>query len=361
MIPVIFGVALFAIVANLLLVILWNFNFKKYKKTNQRPFVSILVAARNEEENIRDCIESLLLQSYPKHKYEILIGDDDSDDNTWSISNEYATNNENIRVLRIKKNLGKAKGKANVLAHLARSSQGDVYLITDADIRAGKRWVEGMVEKLGPETGIINGFTVVEGNLMQRYEWAHALGMVKVLNDLGESVTGIGNNMLVTKQAYASVGGYESISFSLTEDYALYKQVVKKGFETKNVLSETTTAVSEPKNGLLGLLQQRKRWMTGAVQLPWYVVAILLLLGIYYPAIITLFYFMPLTAMYVFLVKLIFQSLFIKQVLNRSKSKTKGGFLIFELYAGFMAILAMVYYLIPGKIEWKGRSYDKSG
>ena len=53
----------------------------------QKLPVSIIVPARNEEDNLSSCLESLLHQSYPKELYEIILVDDDSDDNTAAIVN----------------------------------------------------------------------------------------------------------------------------------------------------------------------------------------------------------------------------------------------------------------------------------
>lgn len=360
MIYIILAIAACGFLINIFLVIFWAGKFKVYPPQNQQPYVSIFIAARNEEDNLMRCIESLKKQYYPVHQYEILIGNDGSEDNTLEIAYQLAQKHENVQVINITTEVGQARGKANVLAQLAHQAKGKYFLITDADIAVNNNWIKSMVSQVDQDVGIVNGFTVVENNLMQYYEWAHALGMIKVVYDLGQPVSAIGNNMLITKEAYISTGGYENIKFSLTEDYAIFKAVSEKGYKLKQVVNKDVLAFSLPAKSLWHLLHQRKRWMTGAVRLPWFVVLILLLEGLYYPAIIALFILVPMAALYIFLSKLLFQSLFIKLVLKKVDLSLKGGLLIYELYAALISILSMIFYLVPGKVDWKGRKYKKT-
>ncbi|MGK7391703.1 MAG: glycosyltransferase [Candidatus Cyclobacteriaceae bacterium M2_1C_046] len=360
MIYAILAIASFGLIINLLLIIFWTRNFKTYPVKQKQPFVSVLIAARNEEKNLARCINALVKQNYPLHHFEILIGNDQSEDNTLNVARKLSDEFENVHVINITAGAGEAKGKANVLAQLAKKAKGEYYLITDADIAVNENWIKAMVNQVDKGIGIVNGFTVVENNLMQYYEWAHALGMVKVIHDAGQPVTAIGNNMLITKEAYRSTGGYENIKFSLTEDYAIFKEVSGKGYQLRQAVNKDTLAYSLPAKNLLHLLHQRKRWMTGAVQLPWFVVLILLLEGLYYPAIIALLILAPMTGLYIFLSKLLVQSIFIKLVLKKVDLSLKGGLLIYEIYAGFITLFSMIFYLLPGKINWKGRKYKKT-
>ena len=53
------------------------------------PFISIIVAARNEEKNIGNCIQSLINQTYPESKFEIIVTDDHSTDNTVAVIHSF--------------------------------------------------------------------------------------------------------------------------------------------------------------------------------------------------------------------------------------------------------------------------------
>ena len=84
------------------------------------PRVSILIAARDEEASLPRCLASLRNLDYPQDLLEILVGDDGSTDRTAAVAvaamQGFAGQ---FRVVSITDTLGQARGKANVLAHLA--------------------------------------------------------------------------------------------------------------------------------------------------------------------------------------------------------------------------------------------------
>jgi len=348
------------ILYNLILIIRWQSFFKEYpsQESESCPFVSILVAVRNEERNIERCLNSLLHQNYPKDNYEILVGDDQSDDHSLKILREYERNNSCVKVLPIETTAGNARGKANVLAELSKLAMGKHYLITDADIKLPTTWIKGMIAGLRANIGIVVGFTRIEDNHWQNIDWLFALGMVKVFTDASTPVTGMGNNMLVTKEAYESVGGYETIPFSVTEDYELFRQVSRKGYKTIHVASKEVLASSKSIRGFYNLLIQRKRWMKGAVRLPWPIKILLLLNALYFPAIISAIIINPIIGVLIGLFKLTVQSIFIRLVADKLKIPLSTfRITIFEFYSLIVTIATSLYYLIPTGVKWKGRKY----
>ena len=69
------------LLADLSLIVLWQINYKNAEDgISDTPFISVLIAARNEEDNLADCLESILAVDYPKDRFEILVGDDKSED-----------------------------------------------------------------------------------------------------------------------------------------------------------------------------------------------------------------------------------------------------------------------------------------
>jgi len=95
--------------------------------------VSVLIPARNEEENLEKCLESLLVQTYTN--YEVIVLDDQSTDRTWEIITGYAKRcPELIRAVK-----GKPlprdgwNGKPFAMQQLSEYARGDYFLFTDAD------------------------------------------------------------------------------------------------------------------------------------------------------------------------------------------------------------------------------------
>ena len=346
------------LLTNIILIILWLTNFRKYSSIqNNLPKVSILIPARNEELNIRRCLDSAISLNYPAEQLEILVGNDDSQDKTLEIINSFKDNSL-IRIIPIEPDYNGLKGKANVLAQLAKKAKGEYYFMTDADIALPKNWIQQHLGAMQNRVGMTVGVTGVRDSPLQNIDWIFSISMLKVVTDLGGFVTGIGNNMAVSKQAYWSVGGYENIPFSIIEDYELSKQIKQKGYQCSLIYQLDALAISQPIIGFTNLLKQRKRWMRGAVQLPWFMILLLFIQGVFSVAIIILSFISFSTALLIFIAKWITQFFFIKLFSNKIRVKIRLlDTLLFELYYPVVSICTIIYFLIPGKIKWKGRHY----
>ena len=121
--------------------------------------VSILIAARNEEQNIIRCLQAIDSQDYPKDKLDVLIGDDDSGDGTAALAQGFIEGRPHFRLLPIRLQIAGLRGKTNVLAQLARQATGDFFLVTDADVCVPPTWVRGMLAEFAPQTGVVSGVT----------------------------------------------------------------------------------------------------------------------------------------------------------------------------------------------------------
>jgi cellulose synthase/poly-beta-1,6-N-acetylglucosamine synthase-like glycosyltransferase len=350
------------VLTDLLLIFLWQVNFKEANPIlNELPSVDILIAARNEEENIQACIDSLLSLDYPKDKLTIWLGDDDSTDTTWQSIQSYASKHHHIIASQITKQSIIGNGKANVLAQLARKGKGDWIFITDADINVPNNWIKAMLAGADKENALITGTSLVVGDswlaTFQRLDWLYATSMLKVISDLDIPVTTMGNNMAITRSAYYEVGGFEGLPFSVTEDLEIFK-AVKKKHSTINLFSKEVLNRSTPQQSFMDLLLQRKRWMRGAFELPFELLSILLLQAFYLPAIITLVTINPLVGLLFWLGKWLTKYIF--NIIAAKKLEEKVSLFdsfVTECYLMFFSVVSVLYYFWPGKIYWKGRTY----
>jgi len=97
----------------------------------KKPLISILIPARNEEKNIKDCLISLAKQNYSN--IEILVLDDDSSDDTASIIKNISKKFKNIRLIKGKPLKDGWTGKNYACHQLYRKSKGEYLFFTDAD------------------------------------------------------------------------------------------------------------------------------------------------------------------------------------------------------------------------------------
>ncbi|AHM59397.1 glycosyl transferase family protein [Flammeovirgaceae bacterium 311] len=331
------------------------------------PYVAVLVPVRNEEEHLPACLQSLLRLQYPPEKLLILLGNDASTDATLSVAEQWSEKHPQIRVYTIEHTLGRARGKANVLAQLVHAcpAEVDYFFMTDADIRPDPQWIKGLLQGLAPGVGLVNGTTTVGGDSFwarwQQTEWAVALGLAKAYTYLprfGRTLTAIGNNMLISREAYRATGGYEAIPFSITEDFELMQQLDQKGYKTVHLMNRASSAVTEPVLNAAALLHQRKRWMTGALRMPLLMVAMLSGQYLFFLAIVLLLWQQPLLGILLLSLKLLAQYLLTKTVLERTgiKQLPKAG-LFYELYSFLLNLVLLMFYFLPIPINWKDRNY----
>ncbi len=328
------------------------------------PFISIFLAVRNEVHTVNQTLNSLEALNYPDDKYEVLMGDDGSDDGSSKILKAWDKETNNFFYVSIEPNQDDLDAKANVLAQLADRARGKYYMVTDADAQVPETWIVKHLSCLKEGVGIQSGFSLVKPDSffssMQMLDWGLALGMVKIISGWDIPVTAVGNNMIFSKEAYEKVGGYRSIPFSLTEDFALFREIVKKGFNFQQLANEESMVRTNAISGFWNLLNQRKRWMRGAMELPPFMKTLLVIQALYFPCMLIMIFINPLVAIPLFGLKITIQSLFISKILDRlNQYMPLGHLFIFEIYNGVLSIALMIYYLLPLPVKWKGRKYAK--
>lgn len=107
--------------------------------SDQTPKVSVIIPAYNEEETIRSCLESVSDQSYQNDRYEIIVVDNGSSDDTYSLARRYSDlaliENEN-------------KGSYSARNRGLEAATGDIITFTDADCEPSKDWIKNGVTRL---------------------------------------------------------------------------------------------------------------------------------------------------------------------------------------------------------------------
>lgn len=338
------------------------------------PEISIWVACRNEEKNIVQCLTSLVNLKYPQEKIQILVGNDQSTDKTKDLVLafiesyaseilEYNDKKAQIQLIDIVDDDSGLKAKARVMAQLDKFATGNYYLITDADVEMNANWALGLLGSLSSDMGVASGTTMVKSEgawgWLQEIDWAYFMGLLNLISFSGIPATAVGNNMILKKEAYWETGGYGKIQFSITEDYKLYSEICKKGWKWNNVMRPEVLAFSDKIEGFIPLLHQRKRWLSGGKELPWYW---WLLFGIY-----GLFYFvMPILlvvnvqlGLIFWLIKFSLQTIQINKIyalLGQLKSPLTKH-ISYEFYMFLITIGTAIFFFSPAKTIWKERKY----
>ena len=327
------------------------------------PFVTVMIAARNEEDNILACLGSVNQLTYPKDRLEVLVGNDHSEDQTKALIEGFILDKPWFRLVDIGENMGEAQGKANVLAHLTKQARGEYFFFTDADIQLPRGWVENMLEGFDRRTGVVTGFTVIKGSQLfghlQSVDWVYSLGLVSLISDLGIPVSTLGNNMAVTRKAYLATKGYEHLPFSITEDHQLFHEIVQQGYRFKQFMEKEVTAITAPVPDIWHWLHQRKRWMNAAFHSALPLQVFMLLQVLFYPLITFIYHFSPLFAFALLISRLVLQSMYIDVMATRVLQRGVGwSVFLYDFYTIILQTLLLLFYFLPVKINWKNRQYQ---
>lgn len=243
----------------------WN-TIKEYKSTTTpSTFVSVIIAARNEESTLPLLLHDLNTQTYPKHLFEVIIIDDYSTDNTALLSKSFDGIHQQMILPDVPP---EASSKKAAITSGIKKAKGALLLITDADCRVGKDWIKTAVQLYEEKNTAFIAAPVKfshDGSLLQIFQ---ALDFITLQGITAASVSANfhtmcnGANLAYTKEAFNSVNGFEGIDKIATGDdmllmHKIWKQNKSKVFYLK---SKEAIVSTEPMRSWKGFLAQRKRW-----------------------------------------------------------------------------------------------------
>ncbi len=332
------------------------------------PFVSVIVAARNEQENIARTLDSLVEIDYPPDRFEIIISDGASTDKTPEIVEDYAQRFPFVRLHRADQHR-KIRGKANAVHQAVERSKGEFIFLTDADCIVQKTWVKETLKFFTDDVGIVFGITIPKEldktkrdnwfSAMQSLDWCYILGVSSGRASIGFPIGGIGNNFSFRKRAYLDVGGYAKVRFSVTEDFALFQAIKKTKWKIAYPALRETQNITEPVQTVAELYKQQKRWILGGTGADWKS-WITLMVGFctHLFSALSFIVFPIKTALTMLAVKFSADALFLLTPLIRLRMlRLAPSFLFFELYQYALIIFVPIALLFDRKIVWKGRVY----
>jgi cellulose synthase/poly-beta-1,6-N-acetylglucosamine synthase-like glycosyltransferase len=334
------------------------------RKEDKLPDVSVIVAARNEEQSILRCLKSLDKLDYPEDKLQIILVDDRSTDKTGNIIDNFIIDKPKFTKIETKKEIGRLKGKTNALANAIEIASGEIILTTDADCVMVPTWIKTTISYYREDVGMVNGYTTQTANSnfsgMQAIDFIYLLIVAAGTINLRTPISCIGNNMSYRKKAYFEVGGYENLPFSVTEDFNLLKAINRlKKYKIIYPLNIDALVTSSACKDLKSLYHQKKRWGVGGLKATWqgYIIFVFGYLTNLMTLLTPIFY--TKNWLYLVLFKLATDLfLLFPAYVQLGLVKDLRYFIAFEIYYTIYVILLPLIILFTGKnVSWKGRKY----
>ena len=215
----------------------WRF-FRRKRKNGMRhytPPVSLLKPVRGVDFASYENYESFCLQDYPD--YEILFAVNDALDPAVPLIRRLiaAFPARQIRLLIGTENLG-ANRKVNKLARLSREALHEILVLTDGDVRVGPNYLREVVAPfVDQSTGVVTSFYrgIAERNLGAELEAIGASSDFFAGVLMAEWTEGmnfaLGASIVTSKRWLSKIGGFESISGMLADDYELGVRIAQAG------------------------------------------------------------------------------------------------------------------------------------
>jgi chlorobactene glucosyltransferase len=205
------------------------------------PMVSVLVPARNEEQNIERCLNSLRNQVYTK--YEILALNDNSTDSTLEIMNRIAASDKKVRVINGKPLPDDWYGKPYALHQLTQEAKGEILVFTDADTihtPTSIAWAVTNMQDLKADmiSGYVGQIFYTFGEIitvpLMFFLTGFAIPLfVNRYTKLPWFSAAVGQFIVVRKAVFDAIGGCEPFKKKTSEDIYMSRYIKKKGYNTR--------------------------------------------------------------------------------------------------------------------------------
>lgn len=232
--------------------------------------LSVIIAARNEEDRIGRCIESILAQDYPREFLELIIIDDHSEDGTADLVRRFPS--VKLIVLNEGSLLNSYKKKA--IAEGISQASGELIVTTDADCEMGPEWISmivGYYQKTGAK--LISAPVA----FYEEKNWFERVQTIEFLYLVGSGAASIGNkipfscngaNLAYSRAVFIELGGFSGIDHLASGDDELFMHKVHQRYPDGIgfLKNEKAIVYTHAKPNLQKFLQQRKRWASKSIK-----------------------------------------------------------------------------------------------
>ncbi len=262
--------------------------------THPLPKVSILIAARNEEEGIEETLNSVLAQDYAGF-WEVWVANDRSTDGTAKILEKFTQKYpEKFHVLTIESLPEEGVSpKKHALSRMVEACEGDILCLTDADCIVKPTWVSGIIREFEPGIELVAGHSYIptrnrKSNLLISMQAVETM-IYRVAGTAGIAMhlplTSTGNNLAYRKSFFKSVNGFDKVIKiqSGDDDLLMQKLASERPWAMRYCIAEDTFVTTNGKETLKGLWEQRKRWASKTI---YYTPKIVFVLAMIFAALI---------------------------------------------------------------------------
>lgn len=245
-------------------------NRKSQKNTNAtsalQPPVSVIICAKNEEENLKNFLPLVLEQDYPE--FEVIIVNDGSEDRTISLIRRFQKDYPNLYLTTLPTAVRIVSHKKLAITVGIKAAKHEILLFTDADCRPYSRhWISTMAKNFNEETEFVLGYGGYYRNgtfagLLTAYDSLTIAIQYLGFAAMGKPYMGVGRNMAYRKSTFFRVKGFAGFLNIASGDDDL---IVNRFGNSKNTVGEVdleAKTLSLPQSGLKDWYYQKTRHLS---------------------------------------------------------------------------------------------------
>ena len=327
------------------------------KSQSQQHPVSVIICAKDEDENIARHLPGVLVQKYPS-THEVIVVNDNSVDDSKYILEELQKTFKFLQVVDLKQEAKLISGKKYPLSIGIKEAKHEIVLLTDADcVPATEFWIQKMQDAYQNGTEIVIGYGAYNKrpgllNKLIRFETFHSALQYLSFALAGSPYMAVGRNLSYKKDVFLRNKGFSSINHIPGGDDDLFVNKVATKHNTAVVIDKDAITLSQPKRTFSEWLRQKIRHYSTA---RYYKKGNQFLLGLYalsqflfYPLlIISAIFFNWQLSLLVFGIRFLLQGfIYLKAMKKLNESDLWPWFLLFDFWMFF-------YYIIFAPSLWK--------
>ncbi len=236
---------------------------QKIKKKNKTEPVSVIICARNEQENLEKNLPSILTQNYPD--YEVIVVNDCSEDETEFVLERFQKKYKHLKTTTLKQDEKFYHSKKLALTIGIKAAKNDLLLLTDADcIANSERWIEKMQHSFSDKTEIILGYGgyIREKRLINnliRFDTLFIAIQYLSFALARKPYMGVGRNLAYRKSLFFKNKGFAKHSHIISGDDDLFINEVANRKNTKIEISKEAITQSLAESSFSSWFKQKKR------------------------------------------------------------------------------------------------------
>jgi cellulose synthase/poly-beta-1,6-N-acetylglucosamine synthase-like glycosyltransferase len=352
----------------------WN-EISETKEVNYNDTVSVVVACRNEEKNIKNLIKDVMNQNFDKYRFDMIIVDDHSEDKTLQILYEESEKRNNLHIVCMNDD---EIGKKNAIRKGVGIANGNVILCTDADCRVGGDWIKTMLscftnKRIKFVAGLVKFSS--ENTFLNKFQSLELISLVSsgaAAIQRKKSTICNGANLAFRKKEYNDIPLDVFHDFR-TDDVSLlyyFKKYYKDGILFSKDLDSIVETNSNP--NLISQFQQKLRWISNSKNIrDWqsvYVASVVFLMNLILSILLVLTlwsilmdfdntYIILVNLFVVVFIKYLTDYLFLKEALDFFRRKDLLIYLLpFEIINAIYTVIIITLSLVYSP-KWKGRKF----